>query len=89
MNGDSARLEPTDPSGPDDARASDEDVIALLRDAEAALEAIHEYKAAREVGDAKERLISAAFVKQQQDLFASGEGQRGSQAPHGASPENA
>lgn len=83
MNGDSAGLEPTDSSGAIDTRARRWEARNLLREAEATLEALGEYKAAREVGDAGIRLQSTLEADEARER------QRRSKALHGEDPQNA
>lgn len=87
MNGDTAGLEPADPGSEVNAQPRGGDATYLLREAEKILETIGEYKAAREVGDAANRLRSELGA--QLEASAVSERQRSREALHGQNPPNA
>lgn len=84
MHGDTAGLEPADGGSTSDAASRRSTEIHLLTEAEETLERLGEYKAAREVGDAKGRLQS-----EERKAGEARERQRSSEALYGEDPEAA
>ena len=82
MNGDSAGLEPADRSRKASAVTSRE-TLDQWRQTAADLEVIGEYKAAREVCDASDRLLSVIEASE------ASEGERSRKTVHGEDPQNA
>lgn len=82
MNGDSAGLEPADRSSAAGAVTSRE-TVSRWKGTAAALEIIGEYKAAREVGDAADRLLSFIEAREVSEGISS------RKAAHGEDPQDA
>lgn len=84
MHGDTAGLESADGSSEGDVASRRSSEIHILTEAEKTLERLGEYKAAREVGDAKGRLQS-----EERKAGEAREGKRSSEALYGKDPQAA